>query len=274
MQPRYEIGHFLEIEPGVEIYYEDQGHGQPLLFIPGITMSTGVFEKQAAHFSKKYRVICMDPRSQGRSSKVMYGNTYEQHGRDVRMLVEHLDLDDLTMIGWSSGAADLWAYVSLYDTGRLKGAVAIDMPPKPLSHDPADWVEFSLNDMAGVMTELLASTAGQRQLFDDYTRQVMLSKPTDEEVNTIINISMNTPYYIFHTLYTNLVLCNWLPAAKTLDSKIPSLIIMAKHWADTALAYTNKHLPKTKTAVLGGHMMFWDHADEFNQILDNFLEGV
>jgi hypothetical protein len=26
--------------------------------------------------------------------------------------------------------------------------------------------------------------------------------------------------------------------------------------------------------VLGGHMMFWEHADKFNQILDDFLASL
>ena len=59
--------------------------------------------------------------------------------------------------------------------------------------------------------------------------------------------------------------------AQLIDAQRPALYIMAEHWAETAVAFTNKHLPHTKTEVLGGHMMFWEHADPFNQRLVAFL---
>jgi Predicted hydrolases or acyltransferases (alpha/beta hydrolase superfamily) len=273
MELNYENGHFLEIEPGLDLYYEDHGRGEPLLFIPGITMTTRVFERQVAHFAGKYRVITMDPRSQGRSGKVVFGNTYAQHGRDLARLIDHLGLRELTLIGWSTGNLDVWSYVDQFGTDLLKGAITIDMPPKPLSDAPADWVEFSMADMTQIMTELLTSSAGQRDFFADLTRQVMLENPTDEEVNRIVEMSLNTPYYIFHTLYTNAVLGDWREAAKTLDDRVPPLMFLAKHWSGVAEPYMNKYFPKTKTVVLGGHMMFWDHADEFNRVVDEFLAG-
>ena len=44
-------GSFLEVEPGVEVYYEDSGEGTPLVFVPGWTFSTEVFDQQVAQFS-------------------------------------------------------------------------------------------------------------------------------------------------------------------------------------------------------------------------------
>jgi non-heme chloroperoxidase len=36
----------LEVEPGSNLYYSDQGKGTPILFVPGWTMSSDVFVKQ------------------------------------------------------------------------------------------------------------------------------------------------------------------------------------------------------------------------------------
>ena len=56
-------GSFFEVEPGVELYYESTGDGDPLIFIPGWTFTTEVFDHQVAHFAKSHRVVSFDPRS-------------------------------------------------------------------------------------------------------------------------------------------------------------------------------------------------------------------
>ena len=55
------IGAYLEVAPGVDIYYEDQGEGPPLVLIPGWTFTTRVFDHQFAAFTDSYRVISFDP---------------------------------------------------------------------------------------------------------------------------------------------------------------------------------------------------------------------
>jgi non-heme chloroperoxidase len=45
-------GAYLEVAPGVELYYEEHGAGSPLVFAPGWTFTTEVFEHQVAHFAR------------------------------------------------------------------------------------------------------------------------------------------------------------------------------------------------------------------------------
>lgn len=59
---------FFEVEPGVELYYEGRGHGDPIVFVPGWTASAGAFVHQVSHFSETNRVTTFDPRSVGRST--------------------------------------------------------------------------------------------------------------------------------------------------------------------------------------------------------------
>ena len=179
-------GHYLSIEPGLELYYEDKGEGDPLLMIPGITMTTEVFSRQFEYFSGKRRVITLDPRSQGRSGKVLHGNNYAQHGQDLNALIEALDLKNICLVGWSTGNFDVWSYIDQFGFSRVKQVVVIDMPPKPLSHEPEDWVEISYEDLPSVFLDLLSSTKGQREFFAGYTRDAMLENPSDEEVSKIV----------------------------------------------------------------------------------------
>jgi pimeloyl-ACP methyl ester carboxylesterase len=62
--------------------------------------------------------------------------------------------------------------------------------------------------------------------------------------------------------------------AKLVDDTLPALSIIAEHWADTAVPFMHNHFPNTRTAVLGGHMMFWEYPEQFNKILADFIASV
>ncbi len=126
-------GSFFEVEPGVELYYEVTGEGTPLVFVPGWTFSTEVFDHQVVHFSKTHKVVSFNPRSQGRSTVTLQGNDYATESSDLCKLLDHLDLRDPVLVGWSYGCLPLWGAVRLRGTKPFKAFVFIDMPPAPVT---------------------------------------------------------------------------------------------------------------------------------------------
>ena len=54
---------------GIEVYYEQAGEGRPVLLLHGLGSSTRDWEYQTAVLSREYRVITMDVRGHGRSSR-------------------------------------------------------------------------------------------------------------------------------------------------------------------------------------------------------------
>jgi hypothetical protein len=76
LTPFAQAGEFIELEPGVEIYYEQKGDGPTILFVPGWTFTTEVFVNQLDKLSASYRVVVIDPRSHGRSTVTLEGNDY------------------------------------------------------------------------------------------------------------------------------------------------------------------------------------------------------
>jgi pimeloyl-ACP methyl ester carboxylesterase len=53
--------------PDARLYYDVSGSGPLLVFVHGAGANSTVFFQQVAHFSKSYRVLCMDLRGFGRS---------------------------------------------------------------------------------------------------------------------------------------------------------------------------------------------------------------
>ena len=135
---------YIRVSPDLELYYVDAGSGEPIIFIPGWCGTTEFYERyQIPHFSKNYRVLSFDPRSQGRSSKTLENNNYLQHGKDLKAFLDALNLNDVSLAALSAGCLDICAYLRTYGTENLKSLIFMDYMPKPIAVEKGDWAEFS-----------------------------------------------------------------------------------------------------------------------------------
>jgi non-heme chloroperoxidase len=266
---------YVEVAPGVELFYREQGKGPVLLLIPGWTFSSEIFVEQYRGLGNSYRVIGIDPRSQGRSTKVAAGNTYNTHGRDIGTFLEKMDIKEAVLVGWSTGCLEVCAAVKAHGLDRIKGFIGIDMSPKALSSSPNEWVEGTIEEVSEVATRMLGTAQGQREFVEWYATEVMVQRKLEQhELDWISGISLETPAWVATALWTSAMLSDYLKEAKELDGERPTLYVLAEHWAETAKAFLAEHMPNTQTEVLGSHMMFWERPGEFNKIVDAFMKKL
>src|SRR5262245_8822656 len=91
---------------GTEIYFNDWGKGQPIVFSHGWPLSAEAFEDQMFYLaSRGYRTIAHDRRGHGRSSQPWHGNDLDTYADDLAELVAKLDLKDAIHVGHSTGGA-------------------------------------------------------------------------------------------------------------------------------------------------------------------------
>jgi len=69
---------------GADLYYEDHGEGDPIVFLHGATAGLRYFEPQLTAMSGDYRTVAVDFRGHGRSEKTELGHTIRHYGDDVR----------------------------------------------------------------------------------------------------------------------------------------------------------------------------------------------
>src|SRR6202140_4862015 len=117
---------FFKTSDGIRIHYLEVGSGRPIVFIPGWTMPAWIWQKQIDEFSKKYRVIAVDPRSQGESDKPPYGHLPETRARDYKELVDQLGLKQPVLVGWSMACGELVKYAEQFGTDNIAGLVLVD----------------------------------------------------------------------------------------------------------------------------------------------------
>ena len=122
---------------GVELYYNDWGKGQPVVFSHGWPLSADAFEDQMLFLAERgYRCIAHDRRGHGRSSQPFDGNDIEHYADDLAELVEHLDLKDAIHVGHSTGGGEVARYIGKYGTKRVAKAVLISaIPPVMLKSE-------------------------------------------------------------------------------------------------------------------------------------------
>jgi pimeloyl-ACP methyl ester carboxylesterase len=115
----------------VELFYEDRGTGKPVVLIHGWPLSGRSWEYQVpALISAGNRVITYDRRGFGLSSQPWGGYEYNTFAADLNALVEHLDLRDATLVGFSMGGGEVARYIGRYGTERIARAVlASAVPP-------------------------------------------------------------------------------------------------------------------------------------------------
>ncbi|MCC6707695.1 MAG: alpha/beta hydrolase [Gammaproteobacteria bacterium] len=110
----------------VDFHYLDEGQGATLLLLGG-TLSTarGDFSAQIDAFRDTHRVIAPDRRGYGATrppARDFPDNFYEREARDMAAIVRALELKDITVFGWSEGAAvALW--LATLEPSRVKALV-------------------------------------------------------------------------------------------------------------------------------------------------------
>lgn len=146
----------------IELHYEDVGAGKPVVLIHGWPLSGRSWEKQVpALVEAGYRVITYDRRGFGQSSQPWNGYEYDTFAADLHKLILHLDLQNVTLVGFSMGGGEVARYIGTYGTDRVEKAVLAGAVP-PFLHKTPDHPDGGFSDDAiqglldGVETDRIA----------------------------------------------------------------------------------------------------------------------
>ncbi len=262
---------YVQLSDELTVHYVSEGEGRPLIFIPGWTMTTDAFEKNVKPLSKRFRAIAYDPRSHGESSVVQSGNDYMRHGRDLAAFIGELGLKDVVLLGWSTGALTCYSYFQQFGYNNVSAFVNIDQSPKPVQDTEADW---GIGLRRHVRLVVAGATApDQSAMVRGFAATAFKTFKADKAfVDHAVACSLKTPPHIAALLLADNFLCDYRKLAKDVAAQLPVLHFVSEKDSRAATRWIESNTPNAEVCTLGGHMMFFELADEFNREVLRFLD--
>ena len=107
-------------EKNYQLYYEDFGHGQPIILIHGWPLSGKSWEAQVPVLLELgYRVISYDRKGFGKSSPTADGYDYDGLTADLHELITELELENVILFGFSMGGGEVVRYLTNYGSKNI-----------------------------------------------------------------------------------------------------------------------------------------------------------
>ena len=227
---------------GIKMYAETYGEGKPLLLIHGNGGNIGAFTETIPYFSKKYRVIAVDSRAQGKTIDSNDSLSFEMMADDFAALLKKMNIDSAYVIGWSDGGINALLLAMRHPEMVIKlAATGANLTPDSLGLTPAIWKEM------------------QRTFEKDKNKTRSTAKEkNDWKIFLLDWLQPNIPFNALQSI------------------KCPSLIICGDHDL-IPVEHTTKIYQSIPRAYLwvvpnSGHATLIEHKDEFNTLVDHFFE--
>lgn len=277
---------FVTTPDGVKIHYLEAGH-QPvqlktasrpmderiagvslavrpsMLFVPGWTMPGWIWEKQIEHFSKITRVVAMDPRAQGESTKTAEGLYPEARARDIKAVVDQLKLAPVVLVGWSMGVNEVASYIDQFGNDGIAGIVLVD---GSVGIDDEFWGRI-LKSGGAMMKDRAAKT-------EAFVRSMYKKPQSEEYIKRVTSAALETPTASAMALFVWSFSTDNRPALAKFAR--PTLLVVTKSPFDAIYFDMQKRIPGARLEQFedAGHALFVDDADRFNSLLDELLKDL
>jgi non-heme chloroperoxidase len=116
----------ITVKDGTTIYYKDWGNGPVVVFSHGWPLSSDAWDGQMLFLAQNgFRAVAHDRRGHGRSSQASSGNDMNGYADDLAAVLETLDLNEVTLVGHSTGGGEVARYIGRHGTKRVAAAVLI-----------------------------------------------------------------------------------------------------------------------------------------------------
>ena len=254
------------------------GTGRTVVLIHGWPLSGESWSKQVPAFVEAgYRVVTYDRRGFGRSDKPKTGYDYDTLTEDLHTLLTELDLNDVTLVGFSMGGGEVARYFTKYGTERLHSVVfASAVPPYLLRTNDNPEGPLSKEQAA-------AMTAGLTKDEDSFYDQFTIDFFSVDGVLKVSEADRQEALALAKQASKAAALEAMASFASTdfrddlLKVTVPTLVI---HGAGDAIVLfegsgtrTHAAVPGSELHVVAGapHGVNVSHADEWNRVVLDFL---
>jgi pimeloyl-ACP methyl ester carboxylesterase len=261
----------VEVAPGVTLRYWESGEGRPLVMLPGLGHAASLYKYQLEGLSDEFHVMALDPRGHGESDKPATGYNYHTLAKDLDAFLRALDLRDVTILGHSGGCKIILTYLEIYGGERLRAIVFSDDSPCHL-RDGIFSAEQALTAIATFEgPDAIAFSKG-------FSDQFLTDDAPQEAKDAFYTEGLKLPRPLMAKLFRWAAFGDWWDAFSLV--KVPSLVIGGRVSKVPLEIARKMHeaLPGSQFVIFeadegGGHAMFWEGPEKYNQSLRDFMRA-
>ncbi len=247
------------------LHYTDEGEGDVVLLVHGLGSSSEDWELQLPVLTPSYRVIAVDLRGHGRSSKPEGPYSIAMFAGDVAALIEALDIAPCHVVGLSLGAMTTLELAATRPD-LVRSAVVVNAGP--------EFIPRTLREKAMVWQRLtLVRTFGLErlgQLVADRTLPGEDQAELRERVAGVIADNDTAAY-----LASMKAIIGWSVVDRLSEITSPMLVV-ASEFDYTPVSSKQPIVDQAHDALLiivegARHLLPIEKPDTFNEILTTFL---
>ena len=261
----------VEVAPGVTLRYWEAGAGRALVMLPGLGHAASLYKYQLEGLCDEFRVIALDPRGHGESDKPEGGYNYHTLAKDLDGFLRALDLNDVTILGHSGGCKIILTYLELYGDSRLRAIVFSDDSPCHLRDGifSADQALAAIDAFQG--PDAIAFSKG-------FSDQFLTDDAEESAKEAFYREGLKLPRPYLAKLFRWAAFGDWWDAYALV--KVPTLVIGGRVSKVPVKIAQGIHeaVPGSSFVVFeadegGGHAMFWEGPQKYNDSLRTFLRS-
>lgn len=232
--------------------------------------------KNIPELMKEYRVVTFDCRGHGNSSKVLQKNNISGLADDINELLSFLDLKKVLLVGWSLAGSVVMTYAHKYHENRLIGIGLLDSCLFPFS--PDEWNSYNSRNynMDDWTAKYRIWYTDPETYLDNFCNR-MRNELSADELNMVRNEIRKMPPWIGFALHSDWCHRDCTPFLK--ESTVPFIIFsgtskghtpsLGRYYETQIRTYCEHHIFEN-----AGHMLFWSHAEKFNQLIQSFIKRI
>ena len=265
---------YFQTDDNVKLYYETFGRGKKtILFIHGWMDWGESFKIAAGNLAKHYKVIVYDHRGHGRSETPKDGYGMVRLAMDLRNLIEYLEPENLTLVGYSMGSHVLYEYVKLFGDQDLDKLVISVMSPTLVNEKRP---ELSLG---GEMTAKKALE--QLSLYNQHYTAVceaaypiyLQCHPANEKLRSYYSRAAKLDSSAMIRLGIAMYAADYWDVLPTITR--PTLILSAENdmYSRTIHEEQARLIPDAQVVIVPGcgHMMLLENPETYMEMLGKFI---
>ncbi len=253
----------------LELYYEIEGKGEPVVLIPGFAVGRWIWFKQT-DLAQDFRIITFDPRGVAASDNYEGSQTIALLADDLAHLLQTIGIDSAHIVGASFGGFVAQEFALKYPSMTRKLVLCCTSFGGPNHIVPAPETLQALASTKGLNSEERMRANLLLAFSPEYVRTETV------EVDRVVRLraANEVPEHVY--LSQLQAAMNFNAEERVEQIGVPTLVLSGD--ADVIVPVQNSRnlaavIPGARLCVLAGgsHTFFIEQAQEFNRIVTEFL---